>query len=71
MFKFGYWFLLVFSILLNACSQRMGYEMMRQVEYQECIKISRYPAEECRKTPDFDEYQQEKKIRYPESKKIQ
>ena len=71
MFKSGYWLLLVFSFLLNACSQRMGYEMMRQMEYQECIKTSRYPAEECQNTPGFDEYQQEKKLRYPENKEVQ
>ncbi|WP_156826960.1 hypothetical protein [Geopsychrobacter electrodiphilus] len=57
---------MVFVIVLNGCGQRTGYEIFRQMGYQECLKNSPRPAEDCRYSPDFDKYQQLRKERYPE-----
>jgi hypothetical protein len=55
--------LLIYLLLLTACSQRTGYEIVRQVGYQECLKNSKHPAEDCKNSPDFDAYQQERNAR--------
>ncbi len=68
---FDPWFLLVSFLLLSACSQRTGYEIFRQVGYQECLKNSIRPAVDCQYTPDFDRYQQQRRLRYPEDKNPQ
>jgi hypothetical protein len=59
-------FLLLSMLVLSACSQRGGYEVFRQMGYQECLKQSPRPAEDCRYAPDFDQYQQQRKARYAE-----
>jgi len=46
--------------------QRTGYEIFRQMNYQECLKQSPHPADDCQFAPDFDQYQQLRKDRYPE-----
>jgi hypothetical protein len=57
--------LLAFACFLASC-QRTSYEMFRQMSYQECLKQSRRPAEDCQSSPDFDEYQRLRKERYAE-----
>jgi len=58
-------------LLLSACSQRTGYEIFRQMGYQECLKNSPRPTEDCQSSPDFDMYQQERLLPYPEDKNLQ
>ena len=55
-------------LILSACSQRTGYEIFRQMGYLECLNNSPRPAEDCQSSPDFDKYQQERRLRYPERK---
>ncbi len=59
---------LMIVLLLSACSQRSGYEMFRQMGYLEWLKNSPRPAEDCQYSPDFDKYQQEMRLRYPEDR---
>ncbi len=53
-------------LLLCSCMQRTGYEIFRSMGYQECLKNSQRPAEDCQNSPDFDEYQRERNLRYAE-----
>jgi hypothetical protein len=61
-------------LLLSACSSQLGhqigYETFRQMGYRECLKNSPRPAEDCQHTPDFDEYQREMRLRYPEEEAL-
>lgn len=57
---------LIFMLVLAGCSQQTGYEIFRQMGYLECLKNSPQPAADCRYSPDFDQYQQERRLRYPE-----
>ncbi len=63
------WFSLIPLLLLSACSQRTGYEIFRQMNYQEYLKNSPRLAEDCQFAPDFDKYQQERELRYPRAQK--
>ncbi len=49
-------------LLLCSCTQRTGYEIFRQMGYLECLKHSPHPEEDCRFAPDFDRYQQERRL---------
>ncbi len=59
-------FILITPLLFISC-QRTGYETIRQLGYQECLKNSLRPQQECRYAPDYDEYQRLRKTRYPEN----
>lgn len=56
---FRYLFLITFCLALTACSNKTGYEVLHQVSYQECLRRSPHPLEECAEAPPYEVYQQE------------
>ncbi|MCF6179499.1 MAG: hypothetical protein L3J63_08960 [Geopsychrobacter sp.] len=65
MFRVKLLLLLVVLSSLISC-QRTGYETLRQIGYQECLKNSAHPAEDCQQSPEYDSYQRQRKERYPD-----
>ncbi len=47
------------ALMLFGCSGRVGYQILQEVAYQECLKQSRHPVEECVAPPSYDTYKRE------------
>lgn len=45
--------------LLTACSERMAYDTLFQMRYQQCLQESLHPATDCPDLPGYEQYQRD------------